>query len=38
MVVGRAGELLVPKWFSKDPSTSIEDDRRDLIDSATARL
>jgi hypothetical protein len=34
MVVGRAGELLVPKWFSKDPSTSVEDDRRDLIDAA----
>ncbi len=28
---GFSAELLVPKWFSKDPDTSFEDDRRDLI-------
>lgn len=33
-VAGYSGELLVPKWFSKDPESSIEDDRRDLIAAA----
>ncbi|MEM6567238.1 MAG: mandelate racemase [Planctomycetota bacterium] len=28
---GYAAELLVPKWFSKDPSTSLEEDRRALV-------
>ena len=32
--VGRAAELLVPKWFSKDPDSAIEDDRRDLVSAA----
>lgn len=29
--LGYSGELLVPKWFAKNPSSSIEDDNRDLI-------
>jgi len=33
-VTGHAAELLVPKWFSKDPDTTIEDDRRDLVAAA----
>ncbi|MEM9802121.1 MAG: hypothetical protein AAGA20_17485 [Planctomycetota bacterium] len=31
---GYAAELLVPKWFSKDERTSVEDDRGDLIAAA----
>jgi len=29
---GFASDLLVPKWFSKDPSTSLEDDWRALLE------
>jgi len=32
--VGRSAELLVPKWFSKNPESSLEEDRRDLIEAA----
>ncbi|MEM9381441.1 MAG: mandelate racemase [Planctomycetota bacterium] len=31
---GYAAELLVPKWFSKDPSTSVEEDRGALVEAA----
>jgi hypothetical protein len=29
---GCSGDLLVPKWFDKNPETRIEDDRRALLD------
>lgn len=34
--VGYAADLLVPKWFEKDPQKSIEDDVRGLMASAVA--
>ncbi len=33
---GYAADLLVPKWFEKDPAKSVEDDVRALLDSARA--
>ena len=32
-VSGYASDLLVPKWFDKDPRKSAQDDRRDLVES-----
>ena len=29
---GLAAESLAPKWFTKDPDTSLEEDRRELLD------
>ena len=39
-VTGCAADLLVPKWFSKDPGTSHDEDRRTLAEGArdAARL
>ncbi|MEM8709333.1 MAG: hypothetical protein AAGG01_00160, partial [Planctomycetota bacterium] len=34
--IGYSGELLVPKWFAKNPASSIEDDNSDLIRSVRA--
>lgn len=31
---GYSGDLLVPKWFSKDPTTSVEEDQAELLASA----
>ena len=33
-VTGYAGELLVPKWFAKDPASDIADDHRELMRAA----
>jgi hypothetical protein len=35
-VAGTSSELLVPRWFEKDPSRSVADDIRSLIDSANS--
>jgi L-alanine-DL-glutamate epimerase-like enolase superfamily enzyme len=31
-VVGHSGDLLVPKWFDKNPNTGVADDTRALVD------
>ncbi len=31
-VTGHSGDLLVPKWFDKNPDTRVEDDTRALLD------
>ncbi len=33
-VTGYAGELMVPKWFAKNPSTDVTDDNADLMRAA----